>query len=89
MIQIVCFSHRQIPFFPMSSTEPSQPIDHGIPEESTDEWTTPLVNRHIVIPSKRKCGHCGVNGHNKRTCPQLLLVRELIVVVDRIFYFHT
>lgn len=73
----------------MSLTEEAQDIDHGIHDDFGVQWTTPLVTRRNVIPTKRKCGHCGTIGHNKRTCPQLQQTRELIVVVTATFYNYT
>lgn len=63
----------------MSSTAQNREFDHGIPHDPTVEWTTPLAVGRNVVPNKRKCGLCGLTGHNKRTCPQKAQEGKLIV----------
>ena len=41
-------------------------------------WITPQARITIDVSKQRKCGHCGVNGHNKRTCPMLMEVGKLL-----------
>ena len=37
-----------------------------------------LVGVQNNIPKTRKCGFCGLLGHNKRTCPQIITNGKII-----------
>jgi hypothetical protein len=56
--------------FSMSTQEENREVDDGIRNDPVVQWTTPLAAGRIIVSNKRKCGLCGIMGHNKRTCPQ-------------------
>ena len=37
-----------------------------------NEWNTPSLGQRTIVKKSWKCGHCGLFGHNKRTCPTFL-----------------
>lgn len=71
----------------MSTTEQNPQVDDGIPNDPAAQWTTPLAASRINTSNKRKCGLCGLFGHNKRTCPQKvqqgLFIDDNILFVDK------
>jgi len=50
----------------------SHPTTRRITYKDAPQSTlTPNVSQSPVPDGKRKCGHCGASGHDKRNCPTL------------------
>ena len=46
-----------------------------------NEWVTPVLNERPNIKRHKKCGFCGIIGHNKRSCIDFLNQGTILMVV--------